>query len=434
MDGFKRPQQPVRPVVAPNRTLPRPVGLDEARIPAVAVSHTEVTSQQSTPMSVNAPQSLDAPTPVTLPRKNRSFVKKLLAILLGVVLTLLAIGFVWYQNGISPRDSSDTTEYKVVVTAGASVGYVADSLEKRGIIKDKLAFQLYAQLAGPAGGLKEGTCVVKASQSVSEILSILAQGCNEFKPITFYPGATIEKPLYKPVHAQLDQTMHIKYRLKDAGYTDSEVAAALGKSYDGPLFEGKPAGSSLEGYIYGETYYVDTDATADQVLQTTFDQMYKDLQANGLPQKFTEQGLNMFEAITLASIVQRELNCEGKPTQERKERCYQYQRTIAQIFLKRLNEGGMLGSDVTFIYAADMRGVAPTVDIDSPYNTRINAGLPPGPIASPGLLALKAVGDPTDTDYYYFIAGDDGLIYFAKDLAGHESNIKNHCQQLCNEL
>jgi UPF0755 protein len=228
--------------------------------------------------------------------------------------------------------------------------------------------------------------------------------------------------------------MYIKYRLRQAGFSDAQITAALNKTYQGPVFDAKPAGTSLEGYIYGETYYVDTDATAEQVLQMTFDQMYKDLQANGLPQKFANQGLTMYEAITLASIVQRELNCEGKPTEERKERCYGYQRTIAQIFLKRLKEGGMLGSDVTFIYAADMLGVAPTVDIDSPYNTRIHAGLPPGPIAAPGLLALKAVGNPTDTDYYFFIAGDDGLIYFAKDLAGHEANIKNHCQQLCNEL
>ena len=433
MDGFKRRPQQARPALDPHRTLPRPVALDEARIPAVAASHAEVRSQQPPAVQPSAPQSLSSEA-LAPPRKKGSMAKKLLAVALGVVLVLGLMGFAWYQTNLSPRNANDPTEYKVVIAPGASVGYVAESLENRGIIKDKLAFQVYAQLAGSSGGLKEGTCIVKASQSVAEILSILSEGCNEFKPITFYPGATIEKPLYKPVHAQLDQTMYIKYRLRQAGFSDAQITAALNKTYQGPVFDAKPAGTSLEGYIYGETYYVDTDATAEQVLQMTFDQMYKDLQANGLPQKFANQGLTMYEAITLASIVQRELNCEGKPTEERKERCYGYQRTIAQIFLKRLKEGGMLGSDVTFIYAADMLGIAPTVDIDSPYNTRIHAGLPPGPIAAPGLLALKAVGNPTDTDYYFFIAGDDGLIYFAKDLAGHEANIKNHCQQLCNEL
>jgi UPF0755 protein len=78
--------------------------------------------------------------------------------------------------------------------------------------------------------------------------------------------------------------------------------------------------------------------------------------------------------------------------------------------------------------------VTPTVDLDSPYNTRRYAGLPPGPIASPGLHALLAVANPSETDYLYFIAGDDGLIYFANTEAEHNKNIKNHCQQLCSEL
>lgn len=151
--------------------------------------------------------------------------------------------------------------------------------------------------------------------------------------------------------------------------------------------------------------------------------------------KISIRGLSLYQAITLASIVQRELNCEGKPTEGgRQERCYTYQRTIAQIFLKRLRENISLGSDVTFIYAADIMGVAPSVTIDSPYNTRIHTGLPPGPIGAPGILALRAVANPTSTDYLFFIAGDDGLIYFASDQAGHEANIAAHCQKLCNEL
>lgn len=433
MDGFKRQPKQVRPTLEPHRTLPRPVGLDEARIPAVAASHAEVTSQRSPVVQPSAPQSLSTEA-LAPPRKKGSMAKKLLAIAIGVVLALGAMGFAWYQDSISPRDREAMQEKDVVVKSGESIEGIADYLYERELIKDRLAFRIYARLSGKGDALKEGTCKIKASQSANEIMSILAEGCNDFKVITFFPGATINMPLYKPAHAQLDQTMYVKYRLQRAGFSDAQITSALNKVYEGPLFESKPASSGLEGYIYGETYHVDPSASAEQVLQVAFDEMYKVLKENELPQRFKEHGLSMFEAITLASIVQRELNCEDKPLGERKDRCYGYQRTIAQIFLKRLKEGGMLGSDVTFIYAADMLGVAPTVDIDSPYNTRIHAGLPPGPIASPGLLALKAVGNPTDTDYYFFIAGDDGLIYFAKDLAGHEANIKNHCQQLCNEL
>ena len=158
------------------------------------------------------------------------------------------------------------------------------------------------------------------------------------------------------------------------------------------------------------------------------------VQKNDLVAKYKAQGLDLYQGVTLASIIESEVDCEDKPTPERKERCYQYQRTIAQIFLKRLRENVSLGSDVTFIYAANQAHVAPTVDIDSPYNTRLHAGLPPGPISSPGELGLKALANPSDTDYLYFIAGDDGLIYFAKTDAEHQQNIKNHCQKGCGAL
>jgi UPF0755 protein len=433
MDGFKRPKRPTLPQQASNRVLPRPSTLDEARLPAVGSPDRQTDWGEDALLAEHSemPPTIEV---VKQPSRRRTWFLRLFAIVIGALLVLGLAMFVWYQQGISAKNSSDTTDYKVVINPGASVGYVAKSLESRGIIKNKLAFELYARLSGKATSLKEGTCKVKASQSASEILDILSKGCNEFKIVTFFPGATIEQPLYKPAHAELDKTMYIKYRLSQAGYSNDEITAALGQEYAGPLFAGKPADAGLEGYIYGETYYVDVDASAQKVLQTTFDQMYADMKKNNLPTLYAKQNLTMYQAITLASIVQRELNCEGKPTAERKERCYQYQRTIAQIFLKRLKEGISLGSDVTFIYAADMRGVAPTVDIDSPYNTRIHTGLPPGPIASPGLLALRAVANPSDTNYLFFIAGDDGLIYFAKDQAGHEENIKNHCQKLCNEL
>ena len=162
--------------------------------------------------------------------------------------------------------------------------------------------------------------------------------------------------------------------------------------------------------------------------------MYKAVQKYDLVNKYREHGLTLFEGITLASIVQRELNCEGKPTEERKERCYGYQQQIAQVFLKRLDENVALGADATFIYAADMMKVTPRVDLDSPYNTRKYPGLTPGPIGAPGIHALRSVAYPTSTDYNFYITGDDGLFYFSKTLAEHEKNIRDHCKVLCAEL
>jgi UPF0755 protein len=352
-------------------------------------------------------------------------------VIVAVLLLASVIGAVWYRAQLKPVNLTDTSVQRVVIKEGTGFSYVAARLKERGLIRNVTAFNALALLTGKRSDIKEGTCSLNPSESAAEILGKLTSGCDDFKSITFFPGATIEKPLYKPAHAELDDTMNIKSVLARASYSDSDIAAALSKQYTGPLFQGKPAGSSLEGYIYGETYYVDTTATAEQVLQKTFDQMYKEVEP--LIPSYQQRGLNLYQAITLASIIQRELNCEGKP-EDRRLRCQGFQETIAQIFLKRLAENISLGSDVTFIYAADMMKVAPSVNIDSPYNTRVHTGLPPGPIAAPGPSALRALAHPSNTDYLYFIAGDDGMIYFAKTQAEHEANIKNHCQQLCNEL
>ncbi len=418
MDGFKRPR-------ATSTPPPRSVNEGPTELPVVLTTENQSQDKES-PLERPAQEKS---TSSRFPRKwiIFGFVGLLIAGLIGG-------GLLWFNQQLTPVDSSNKTPQRVEVKDGAAFSYVASRLKERGLIRSRLAFDMYARLVGKRDAIKAGTCSFTTSESSKEILDKLSTGCHDFKSVTFYPGGTIEQPLYKPKGSTLDQTLYVKNMLSSAGYTDAQITSALAKTYSGPLFADKPAGTTLEGYVFGETYYVDTDATAEKVLQTAFDQMYKVIQRNNLVAGYKAQQLNLYQGITMASVVQSELDCEDKSTPERKERCYQYQRTIAQIFLKRLREGISLGSDVTFIYAANMQKVAPTVDIDSPYNTRIKVGLPPGPVSSPGELALKAVANPTDTDYVFFIAGDDGLIYFAKTDAEHQKNIENHCQIGCGEL
>ncbi|HRQ86485.1 MAG TPA: endolytic transglycosylase MltG, partial [Candidatus Saccharibacteria bacterium] len=137
-----------------------------------------------------------------------------------------------------------------------------------------------------------------------------------------------------------------------------------------------------------------------------------------LKELYAAQGLNLYEGITLASIIQREA-IGGDETQ------------IAQVFFKRLSIDMPLGSDVTYQYIADKMGVPRDVNLDSLYNTRRFQGLTPGPIAAPGLAALKAVAHPADTDYLYFLSGDDDVTYFGRTLEDHERNIAEHCQLKC---
>lgn len=365
--------------------------------------------------------------------KKKRCLRRWMIILIAVMVFLTAVFavlFKWYEMQLKPV-SSDSNKVSVTVEDGSSVSVVANTLASKNLIRNRLAFEVYVRLNNK-NSIKAGTCMIAPSESVADIVNRMNNGCHDFKTITFYPGGTLESSKYKASQSSdgVDKTS-VRYILRQAGYSDDEISSAFKAKYDSPLFADRPSGSSLEGYVFGETYQFTGDATAKDVLQTVFDHMYKVVQKNDLVNKFKAQGLTLYQGLTMASIVERELGCEDKPTVERKNRCYQYQRGIAQVFITRYKKNMQLGSDVTFIYAADKAGVKPKVDIDSPYNTRKHTGLPPTPIATPGELSLKAVADPAPGDNLFFIAGDDGLIYFAKTDEEHKNNIDKYCQKLC---
>jgi len=425
MDGFKRPsasreQPPVLPPTAPV-------------IPPAPSSAPVPTKASLPPVDMTL---IETATPLTPKRR-----KKWPFIILGIVVLLgllIASVYGWYQNQLQPVNTNDTSVQRIEIKEGTSFGYVASRLEERGIIRSSFAFRMFAFLAGKQGDMKAGTCNFTPADATQVILDKITAGCHDFKSVTFFPGATLETSLYAKTAATKSgsefKDMSIRASLKAAGYSDADITEAFEATYNSPLFAGKPASEGYEGYIFGETYYVATDATAKDVLQTAFDHMYSIVKEETLEAKFRAQGLTLYQGITLASIVERELDCEGKPTEERKQRCYSYQQQIARVFYNRLARDMSLGSDVTAVYASDKLGLPSSVDVDSPYNTRIHVGLTPGPIATPGKLALMAVANPSEGDDLFFLAGDDGLIYFAKDAAGHQANITNHCKQSCGDL
>jgi UPF0755 protein len=290
---------------------------------------------------------------------------------------------------------------------------IATTLKNKGLIRDTLAFDIYTRLSGTRDKLRAGTYRLNATSSMPAIVQHLVDGKTDQLIITFYPGATLTDTSTKGT--KLDVTSV----LERAGFTYNEIKAALAKKYTGPLFADKPDNTDLEGYIFADTYQFDIDVTVEQILKTTFDEFYDRLESNGLIAQFKARGFNLYQAITLASIVQREAATATD------------QKGVAQVFETRLSIGMTLGSDVTFIYAAHKLGVTPVSTLDSPYNTRIYAGLPPGPIATPGLSALQAVASPATTTYLYFLAGDDGKVYYGSTLEEHNQNITQYCQIGC---
>lgn len=407
MDDFRRPPvnrspqpQPLKQPLKPgHRTSITPDGPD-------SMGSLSETPTQNTP----APQPIENPANVTnTPKRSK---KKNLLIILGALLivALAAMGalYVWYSMQLGAVNSSDTTKRVVTIESGSTPKVIATQLESEGVIKDSEAFLLYTRIRGVQNNLQAGTYRLSPSETTPEIVEHLSKGKVDTFNITFLPGNRLSDN---------------RNALIKAGYTEKEVDAALNKQYRSPLFDGKPATADLEGYIYGETYTFGTDTSVEAILEYTFTLFNEVIVKNDLKNRFAQHGLSLYEGITLASIVQKEAGSTPDDMAQ-----------ISQVFHTRLKQGMELGSDPTYQYAADKMGVPRDTKLQSPYNTRINPGLPPGPIAAPGEKALIATASPASGNYVYFLSGDDNVTYFSRTLQEHEANIRNHCQQKCQIL
>jgi UPF0755 protein len=333
--------------------------------------------------------------------------------LASAAVVLLAAGWLvvnsWYQNNLQPL-TSESNEKVVVIDLGSSTMQIAQQLEDEPLIKSARAFSWYVSRLDNEQVIQAGTYRLDSDMTVPEIVDILVDGRVDTSLVTIIGGLRLGE---------------LKQVLINAGFGASEVNAALSKSYDHPVTRYIPEGGTLEGYIYPETYQITAGSTPETIITSALDQLNKQLTPSVI-NSIKKQGLSVHQAIILASIVQKE------------SRDYEDQRKVAQVFLKRLDEGIALGADATFRYAAAVTGQEPRVDLDSPYNTRIYTGLPPGPISNFEGNALLAVANPADTDFLYFLHGDDCIeqggsctTYFANTQAEHEANAAKYCQENC---
>jgi UPF0755 protein len=347
-------------------------------------------------------------------KKKKLFV---IAAIIVAIIGILVASIVWYNVQLSAKGSDLHQLTLIEVKVGTTPTQIGQLLQDKAVVRSGFAFNLYSRLSNNQGNLQAGTYRLSPAETIPEIINHLVKGTVDEFSITFLPGATLKQ----------DREVLI-----EAGFSTSDIDTALNKTYDinvSPLFADKPASADLEGYIYGQTYNFSTGATVDDILQRTFTEFESVIKKADLVNSFAAHGLNLYQGITLASIVQREMTAPASTTEPSTD-----QKQVAQVFYSRLAQGVPLGSDVTYQYAADKLGVARDVNLDSPYNTRRYAGLPPGPIASPGITALKAVANPAGTNYLFFLSGDDNKTYFATTEAEHQANIANHCQVKCSKL
>ncbi len=355
------------------------------------------------------PQPINGqPSGLATPSKgpNKKLIIRLVIILAAIIIGCAIGGLLWYNTQLSPKSADKNQLIVVTIVSGSNPVQIGELLQDKSVIRSAAAFDLYTRLSGNRGNLQAGTYRLAPSESTRQIVAHLTNGTTDSFDITFLPGATVAQN---------------RKVLLSAGFQADEIDKALAKTYDSLLFQTKPASADLEGYIYGETYKFNSGATVEQILQRTFDEFYSVVTKNNLVAGFKSQGLDLYQGITLASIIQREVSNSSD------------QKQVAQVFYTRLNSGMMLGSDVTYQYIADKTGVVRDTQLDSPYNTRRYAGLPPGPISSPGLSALMAVASPASGDYVFFLSGDDNITYFARTAAEHDANIANHCKVKCSQ-
>ena len=339
----------------------------------------------------------------------RSYYKKYVLAGVGIAVVLLIIGVVLirksYADNLKPVSTASKT-HVVTIDPGSTTAVIADALYAKGAIRSDWAFEWYVRNNQLRDQLKAGTFVVNENQSIEEIVKMIVGGKTASDLVTILPGKRLAQ---------------IRDSLKESGFSETDVTAAVepGQYAGHPALTDKPSGASLEGYIYPESFQKSDGTTPQQIIKQSLDEMQLRLTPE-IRQALSNQGLTVHQGVILASIVELEVSASSDRAQ------------AAQVFLKRYKSNMQLGSDVTAFYGAIVAGKEPSIGYDSPYNTRLRTGLPAGPVSNVTESSLKAVAYPAQTDWLYFVSGDDGKNYFSKTLQEHEELTKRHCTKLCN--
>lgn len=287
-------------------------------------------------------------------------------------------------------------EVEVVVPEGAGARAVAHRLHRKGVVDHPRLFAGYLALRGAQDRIKAGRYRFRVPASWSEIAGALEGGRVETTEVVIPEGFTLRQiaPRVAPVTTVDADSLLALAR-------DSATARALGVP-----------GPTLEGYLFPDTYRFAEGVAPRRVLEAMV-QRYRGFWGPEQRARADSLGLDEREVVTLASIVEEEARVEGERP------------VIAGVYHNRLERGMRLEADPTVQYALDapkerllfrdIRSVA-----DDPYNTYTRAGLPPGPIASPGAASLEAVLSPADVPYLFFVARPDGSHVFSRTLREHE--------------
>lgn len=281
------------------------------------------------------------------------------------------------------------------IQSGESITTIANHLQQESLIKSVSGFKFYLKLTGKVI-VQPGVYEISPSFNAPRIASLIANGNTANATVTIPEGYTLDQ---------------ISTLIAEKGIaTKSEFqTAAENFPPDYGFMKSKPTTSSLEGFLFPDTYrLLKGDAvSAIRMMLNNFETKYKSDIAPTLGDR------NLYEIIIIASLIEK----EAKTQTDREQ--------VAAVLYNRLAKGMRLDVDATVRYiTGNWKDAITKADlaIDSPYNTRLHAGLPPGPICNPGLSAIKAAMNPPESDYYYYLTDFEGITHYAKTLSEHNEN------------
>ena len=349
--------------------------------------------------------------PYVAPRYQTKIWGRVIFAALILVLVVVGGGGGGVYWSLHHAQGSSSLPVTVSVRQGETVSALADSLQRQGIINSGLLFRLDARLQNLSGKLKVGDYRIRRNMSIDDMVSAF----------TVFHDRKIKILIPEGFRAEQIAAVLQAHGINGQQFLQQVRHPTLSLSILGD----KPAGRSLEGYLFPNTYDVPPHYGARDFAQLMILTLGKNF-TPAMRHEAARQHRSIYDVLTLASIVER----EAKVDSDRPK--------IASVFLNRLRQGISLYSDPTVQYAAGtpskwwpvLRDSPSNVQPQSPYNTYTHGGLPPGPISNPGLLSIEAALNPAPTDFLYFVAMNDCRHHaFARTLEEQQINQqKYHCQ------
>lgn len=339
-------------------------------------------------------------------------------LILAVLLVVVGIlGFNWYNSGITTPNSSDESTVSFEIKPGESSAQIGQNLQQQGLIKDLNIYSIYLRLSNKGSDIKAGKFLIAKNLTLEQVVNLISTNQKlTVAKVTLLEGWRATQMANKlEVEFQNDfpdkptQVFQKSAYLDIVNKPDNQQFPEDVKAF---LVKYKPAGKSLEGLLYPDTYEFEYDTTALEVISAQIKQFIAKT-------KVLELDANFYQDLVLASIIEKEsFTNDERPL-------------IASVFANRLKINMPLQSDATVNYATGNSNPRPTFQelaTDSPYNTYKVTGLPPTPISNPRMESISAAINPASSKYYYFIHEQDGTgqVHFAETYAEHNENIRKY--------